>query len=260
MCSNRGSTALTPSDGICLMAGFAKQIYEADLIKVCDDFSPPLVQVQEVSSRFKSHYCMQVGKDEMVNQVTASDVDGDGIVLTLKIASQMMGFIGLLWEGVVTKLLQFRTFSFRYHAEDPVSQKLLLVTHFNVVCSTGRLLVEKFNKYVLKTKIEGSNRVSAGCSAGPPIDGYNTLGNLEGVGVIDDLKCNGKFCTCYGVKFNRCLREVFPIREHRTDELVVANFWMNGKVAEYLTNKEKRFVLYCWYTKNIYHTCGLGNR
>mmetsp|Transcript_20788 Transcript_20788/g.41597 ORF Transcript_20788/g.41597 Transcript_20788/m.41597 type:complete len:91 (+) Transcript_20788:400-672(+) len=90
MCSNRGNTSSTPSDDICLTAGFAKQIYETDLIKVCDVFSPPLVQVQEVSSRFKSYFCMQVGKNEMVNQVTACVVDGDGIVLTLKIASQMM--------------------------------------------------------------------------------------------------------------------------------------------------------------------------
>ena len=132
------------------------------------------------------------------------------------------------------------------------------MTHFSVVYSLGKLFVEKVNKYVLKTEIEGSNRVSAGCSAGlPPED---TLGNLEGVGVIDDLKCNGDFCTHYGVKFNRCLREVFPVREHRMDELVSSNFWMNGKVTEYLTNKEKRFVLYCWYAINIYHTCGLGNR
>mmetsp|Transcript_20788 Transcript_20788/g.41596 ORF Transcript_20788/g.41596 Transcript_20788/m.41596 type:complete len:114 (+) Transcript_20788:1075-1416(+) len=35
---------------------------------------------------------------------------------------------------------------------------------------------------------------------------------------------------------------------------------MNGKVAEDLANKEKYFVLYCWYAKNIYHTCGLDNR
>ena len=123
MCSK---TASNPSDDTCLTLGFAKLIYKADLIKVCNA-SPPLVQVQEVSSRFKSHFCNQVGKDEMVNQVTASVVDGDGIVLTLKIASQMMGFVGLLAEGVVLKLLQLRTLSFRYRAEDPVTQKLQFV-------------------------------------------------------------------------------------------------------------------------------------
>ena len=99
-----------------------------------------------------------------------------------------------------------------------------------------------------------------GCSAGPPIDGDDTLENFEGVGVIDDLKCNGKFCTRYGVKFNRCLREVFPVREHYMDELVAANHWCNGKVAEFMSTKEKSCVLYCWYAVKIYHTCGLGNR
>ena len=172
-----------------------------------------------------------------------------------------MGFVGLLTEGVVIRLLQFHTLSFRYRAKDPVSQKLLLVTHFSVVCSPGRLLVEKVNKYILEKKIEGSNRVSAGCSAGPPPEPpEDTLGKLECVGVIDDLKYNGDCCTRYGVKFNRCLCEVYPVREHRMDELVAANHWCNGKVTAYLTNKEKRFVLYCWYAINIYHTCGLGNR
>ena len=254
MCSK---TASNPSDDTCLTLGFAKLIYEADLIKVCDAFPPPLVQVQEVSSRFKSHFCNQVGKDEMVNQVTASVVDGDGIVLTLKIASQMMGFVGLLAEGVVLKLMQFRTLSFRYRTEDPVTQKILLVTHFTVVCSPGRLLVEKVSRYVLEKKVEGSNRVSAGCSSGP--DPAGEIAKLEGVGVSDDLTCNGEFCTRYGVRFNRCLREVYPVREHRMDELVANNHWC-GKVADFLTNKEKRFVLYCWYAINIYHTCGLGNR
>ena len=43
----------------------------------------------------------------MVNQVTLTVVDGDGIVLNYKIASQMIGFVGLLTEGVVIKILQF---------------------------------------------------------------------------------------------------------------------------------------------------------
>jgi len=65
---------------------------------------------------------MQVGKEEMVNQVTASVVDGNSIALPLKISSQMMGFISLLTEGVIIALHQFRTLLFKYHDEDPVSQ------------------------------------------------------------------------------------------------------------------------------------------
>ena len=62
----------------------------------------------------------------MVNQVTVSMVDGDSIVLNDKIASQMIGFVDLLAERAVIKMLQFRTLSFRYHASDPVCQKISL--------------------------------------------------------------------------------------------------------------------------------------
>ena len=82
----------------------------------------------------------------------------------------------------------------------------------------------------------------------------------DGVGVILDLKCDGENCTRYGVRFNRCLADVFPVTEHRMEELSASNHWMNGRVFEFMTNKEKRSVLYGWYAQNIYHTCGLGNR
>ena len=37
----------------------------------------------------------------------------------------------------------------------------------------------------------------------------------DGVGVILDLKCDGENCTRYGVRFKRCLADVFPVTKHR---------------------------------------------
>ena len=265
MCVEKINTVSpTPSDENILTVGFSKKIYERELIKVCGGFLPPLVQVLNVSSRYKNHYCCQTKKEQMVNQVTLTVVDGDGIVLNCKIASQMIGFVGLLTEGVVIKILQFRTINFSYHATDRVIQKILLITHFEVKCNPGKMLVKRVEKYWLdkEKEVEGSARVSvvAGCSSASPNDGVDTECAGDGVGVVADLKCNGEYCTRYGVKFNRCIRSIFPVKEHRLDELVAANHWMNGKTAEYMTMKETRFVLYCWYTINIFHMCGLGNR
>ena len=73
----------------------------------------------------------------------------------------------------------------------------------------------------------------------------------DGVGVILDLKCDGENCTRYGVRFNLCLADVFLVTEHRMEELSASNHWMNGRLFEFMTNKEKRFVLYGWYAQNI---------
>ena len=39
-----------------------------------------------------------------MNQVMVSVVDGGGIVFNYKIASKMMGFVGLLTEGLIIKM------------------------------------------------------------------------------------------------------------------------------------------------------------
>ena len=212
MCvENINTVSPTPSDENILTVGFSKKIYERELLKVCGGFLPPLVQVLNVSSRYKNHYCCQTKKEQMVNQVTLTVVDGDGIVLNCKIASQMIGFVGLLTEGVVIKILQFRTLNFSYHATDQVIQIIILVTHFEVKYNPGKMLVKRVEKYWLDKDVEGSARVSvmAGCSSASPNDGVDTECAGGGVGVVEDLKCHGEYCTRYGVKFNRCIRNIF---------------------------------------------------
>ena len=74
-------------------------------MKIDDDYSHPLVQVLTFGSRSKRYFCCQTGKDEWINQVMKLVVDSDGITLNCKIATQMKGFIGVLAEGVVIKIL-----------------------------------------------------------------------------------------------------------------------------------------------------------
>ena len=81
----------------------------------------------------------------------------------------------------------------------------------------------------------------------------------DSVGVILDLKYDSENCTRYRVRFKRCLKDVFLVTKYRMQELSASNHCMNDRLFEYTINKEKRFVLYGWYTQNIYHTYGLGN-
>ena len=81
------------------------------------------------------------------------------------------------------------------------------------------------------------------CSSGPPNDGVDLEYDFEGVSVIDDFKYNKDLCTRYGVKFNQCLWEIFPITEHYINKLVPANHWCNEKVVEYMTNKKTLHAL-----------------
>ena len=64
MCVDNGNTASTPSDQNILTIGFSKKIYERELLKVCGGFLPPLVQVLNVSSRYRNHYCCQTKKSK----------------------------------------------------------------------------------------------------------------------------------------------------------------------------------------------------
>ena len=77
-------------------------------------------------------------------------IDGNGIVLNCKMATQMMRFTRVLAAGAVLELLQFRALLFAHHAYE-LSQKILLVTHFQFKHNLGTMLVKE-TKYVLKKK------------------------------------------------------------------------------------------------------------
>ena len=128
-----------------------------------------------------------------------------------------------------------------------------------------KLTVYKIQKNTVDSE---TDRISEGCIS-TEIEGGNGAINKEscsisdrvgdGVSVVLDLKCNGKHCARYRVRFNRCLQDISPVKEHMMQELAVNNHWMNGRVFEFTTNKEKYSVLYGWYAQNVYITCGLRN-
>jgi len=71
-----------------------------------------------------------------------------------------------------------------------------------------------------------------------------SVGVGDGVSVILDLECDGKNCTQYGVWSKWCLADIFPVTKHRMQKLSASNPLMNGRLFEYMINKENRFVLY----------------
>ena len=91
---------------------------------------------------------MRAGKkDSIVIQVTMHVIDGDGVIFTVKIASQLIGVVRLLKEGGVIELSQFLVISFQYNPLDPC-QKILLALLFVVKSDSGRLLVKVQEKQV----------------------------------------------------------------------------------------------------------------
>jgi len=104
------------SSSLTLNSGFSKKIYNDELQKIDDDYSPHLAQILSLSTCSKNHVCVQTGKEEWVYQVMMLVVDSDGIVLNCKMVTQMMGFTGVLAAGAVLELLQFRALSFAHHS------------------------------------------------------------------------------------------------------------------------------------------------
>lgn len=172
-----------------------------------------------------------------------------------------MGFTRVLAKGAVIEILQFRALSLAHHAHK-LSQNILLITHFQFEKNLCTMLV-RVREYEVKKKVMGGeiDSVFLRCrviatkgGAGVVTKGGAVVvvkkscgisdGVGDGVGIILDLKCDSKNCTRYRVRFKRCLKDVFLVNEHRMQQLLANNHWLNDRPFEYTTNKETRFVLY----------------
>ena len=49
--------------------------------------------------------------------------------------------------------------------------------------------------------------------------------------VVQNLKCNGKYCSFLGVKFDRCLAKVYLVSELCMHEIIKNNPGLSDKVA-----------------------------
>ena len=80
---------------------------------------------------------------------------------------------------------------------------------------------------------------------------YN--GELEG--------CNGGLCSNYGINFVQCIRRIFVIEEMIIDALIPECPFVDRTLTSItMENKCKRFLLYWWFSTNMYLVCGRNNR
>jgi len=79
---------------------------------------------------YRSSYDVIFLKEGTTKCVTLHVIDTDGEVVTIKLATQLNGYIGLLKEDVFIQLNQFRSFQYNYMNEDSAVDKnmILLVT------------------------------------------------------------------------------------------------------------------------------------
>ena len=74
------------------------------------------------------------------------------------------------------------------------------------------------------------------------------------------VKCCGEECSLYGLKFNGCVANMFDIASMNIVDLRMECGYVGHSDVELMTNKQRRFVLYWWYSTNVYLTCGKNNR
>ena len=58
------------------------------------------------------------------------------------------------------------------------------------------------------------------------------------------MKCDGRLCTSYDVKFNCCMTCLFLIADFNMSDTCMGCHHMGGKDPSNISTKEKRFVLH----------------
>jgi hypothetical protein len=71
--------------------------------------------------------------------------------------------------------------------------------------------------------------------------------------------CDGSTCSKYGLRFDRCVTECFPVDHLILTEIARSNPFVDMEVSQ-MENNNRRFILYHWYATNIYNMTGKGNR
>lgn len=79
------------------------------------DYSP-ILQVSVISTKLKKNAFLEsVQKDDDSRHITLHAIDGDGNMITIEIASQMIFHTGHIQAGTVIVLLKFMPIFFDYH-------------------------------------------------------------------------------------------------------------------------------------------------
>ena len=111
-----------------------EKIYSMSIESATDCNEPVVLQVTAVTQRYRNSFTVQIGKEHTTKCVTWHAIDADGEVVTIKLATQLNGYIGLLQEGVIIQLNQFRSFQYNYMNQDSVLDRnvVLLVTNLTM--------------------------------------------------------------------------------------------------------------------------------
>ena len=109
------------------------------------------------------------------------------------------------------------------------------------------MLVRVREYKVTKKKIDSeTDGVYLGCTRADINDG-DGVAKKKSCGVLD-LKYNGENCTRYIVRFKRYLKDVFPVHEHRMQELAANNHCLNGRVFQ-LHDQQRELFCALWLVR-----------
>ena len=77
---------------------------------------------------------------------------------------------------------------------------------------------------------------------------------------VDEVECTGELCNRYGLSFGTCILHHFPVDKLVIEDVMRECHYVDGRDSDALSNREKRFCLYYWYSANVYMVCGKHNR
>ena len=84
--------------------------------------------------------------------------------------------------------------------------------------------------------------------------------NLPNVPEVDEVQCSGRLCNRYGLSFSTYILNHFSVDKLVIEDVMRECHYVDGRDSDDLSDREKRFCLYYWYSENVYMVCGKHNR
>jgi hypothetical protein len=180
-------------------------------------------------------------------QFSLHAVDGDGSILTLKVATHLNTSCCLIEAGSIIRLGNCNPVYYNYNDKED-DRVAIVVTSFDVIgiqpISPLLLLPPKER---LKVVLSESN------------EDETDLPKKEDLKKIEPKDCKGQLCKSPRVHFIRCVTHCFPVKSLVLTEIAKSCPFVNMSVAE-MSNSQKRNLVYWWYAVNIYFVAGKSNR
>ena len=163
------------------------------------------------------------------------------------------------------KLLRFNVLYFSHdQLEHSIDNVLVLVTSFKML---GRSTINC--KSVINNE---DSRLSLKLTADATEGEHTTMENAVGERKIkksvtvkastsESVKhCTGLTCSLYGVEFCTCITKFFPIEEIILEDIKSGCHFTSHIDFDNFTNKNKRFLLYWYFSVNFYYVTGKHHR